>query len=218
MNISVIVPTFNEAGNIGEVLQKISKHSIDDILVVDGYSSDGTVDLVHKLGYRLLFQEGRGLGKAIETGIRNTTGEIIIIVDADGSHDPADIPKLVQKIQEGYDLVVASRYISGPKIKGLFIFDHRSSSYDDTFIREFGNRLFTYICRRVYHIEVHDILMGYKAFRRSIFDKIKLNEHGQQFDAEIMIKAKKAGFKIGEVPVVEHKRNYGKSKLSVPYH
>jgi len=216
--ISVIVPTLNELNNIESVLKKISMQNVDEILVVDGYSTDGTVELVKKLGYRLVFQEGRGLGKAIIKGIQCTKGEILVIVDADCSHDPADINKLVGKIHEGYDLVVASRYISGPRVRGLFFPNRKSSSYDDTFIRETGNRVFTYLCRKIYHVQVNDVLMGFKAFKRSIFDKVNLNEDGQQFDVEIIIKAKKAGFKIGEVPVIEHRRFYGKSKLSVPYH
>lgn len=222
MRVSVIVPTLNEAGNIEKVLSGISKEDVDEVLVVDGYSTDGTIELVRKFGYRLIFQEGRGLGKAIEAGIKNTVGDVIVIVDADGSHRPQDISKLLEKIYQGYDLVVASRYISGPTIRGFLrgtLFPNsQSSSYDDTLIREIGNRIFSYLCRNIYHIDVHDCLMGFKAFRRTMFDKIKLNECGQEFDIEILIKAKKAGFKIGEVPVIEHKRVYGQSKLSVPYH
>jgi len=218
MEISVIVPTLNEAGSIEKVLNEIDKQNIDEILIIDGHSTDGTVELVKKLGYRLVFQEGRGLGKAIEKGIRCTKGEVIVIVDADGSHDPNDMPKLINKLEEGFDVVVGSRYTTGPMIKGLFSPNRCSSSYDDTFIRAFGNRLFTCLCRKLYGLNIHDTLMGFKAFKRSVLKKIKLNETGQQFDVEILIKAKKAGFKIGEVPVIEHKRVYGKSKLSVPYH
>ncbi len=218
MRTSVIVPTLNEAGSIAKVLGDIAKENVDEILVVDGHSTDGTVEIVRRLGYRLLFQEGRGLGKAIGKGIEHTEGDVIIIVDADGSDETKDIPELIKRIGEGYDLVIGSRYIAGPRTGGLFFRDRQSSSYDDTFIREIGNRFFTYLARRIYHLEVHDILMGLKAFRRSMLKKIRLNESGQQFDAEIVIKAKKAGFKIGEIPTTEHKRLYGKSKLSVPYH
>ncbi|MBI3007943.1 MAG: glycosyltransferase [Candidatus Omnitrophica bacterium] len=218
MKVSVIVPSLNEAGAIEEILRGISRENVDEILVIDGNSTDGTIEIVKGMGYRLLMQSRKGLGNAIQEGIKNTNGEIIIIVDADGSHETRDIPKLVEKIKEGYDLVVGSRYISGPGLRGLFWCNRQSSSYDDTFIRELGNRIFTYLCRKIYHLEVHDILMGFKAFRREIFKKINLAESGQQFDAEIIIKAQKAGFKIGEVPTTEHKRTYGKSKLSVPYH
>ncbi len=222
VSISVIVPTLNEIRSIETVLKSISQENVDEILVVDGHSTDGTIDLVEKLGYRLLSQEGHGLGNAIQTGINNTKGDVIVIVDADGSHDSRDIARLAAKIQQGYDVVVGSRYISGPSIRGFAIGTlfprSQSSSYDDTLIREIGNRLFTFLCRKIYHLQIHDTLMGFKAFRRHIFNKIKLNECGQEFDVEILIKAKKAGFKIGEVPVIEHKRVYGKSKLSVPYH
>ena len=218
MKVSVIVPTLNEVGSIENVLSKIVKQNVDEVLVVDGHSSDGTIELVKKLGYRLIMQEGRGLGRAIISGIKATSGKLIIIVDADGSHDPKYITDLIGKINDGYDVVVGSRYISGPRVKNLFFPNKISSSYDDTFIRAVGNRFFTYLCRKLYGLDINDVLMGFKIFKRSIFDKIVLGEDGQQFDVEILIKAKKAGFKIGQVPVIEHKRVYGKSKLSVPYH
>lgn len=218
MRVSVIVPTLNEVGNIEKVLSNIVKQHVDEIVVVDGHSHDGTIELVRRLGYRLILQEGAGLGKAIISGIKSTSGEFIVIVDADGSHDPKYISGLIKKIEEGYDVVVGSRYISSPKVKNLFFRNRYSSSYDDTFIREFGNRFFTYLCRKLYRLDIHDVLMGFKAFKRSIFEKVMLSEDGQQFDVEILIKAKKTGYKIGEIPVVEHKRGYGKSKLSVPYH
>ena len=216
MKTTVLIPTYNEKDNIGEVLAGVKKQGVDEILVVDGYSTDGTRELVVKLGYTPVLQEGKGLGEAIKTGIKRASGDIIIIVDADGSHAVSDINKLTAKINEGYDLVVASRYISGPRLKGLF--RRQSSSYDDTFIRELGNRMFTWMARTFYGVPAHDILMGFKAFRRSIFEKVVLIETGQQFDAEIMIKAQKAGYKITEIPTIEYKRKSGESKLSVPYH
>jgi len=215
LKITVLIPTYNEKDNIAKVLAGVSAQHPDEILVVDGHSTDGTREIVEGLGYRLILQEGRGLGSAIKTGIKTASGDVIIIVDADCSHDTRDIPKLIAKIEEGYDLVVASRYISGPKISGLFI---KSSSYDDTFIRAVGNRVFTWMARTFHGVPVHDILMGFKAFRRTIFDKVVLAETGQQFDAEIIIKAQKAGYRLAEVPTVEYCREYGTSKLSVPYH
>ena len=211
MSVSIIIPTLNEYGNIADILHRVSAQKLGEIIVVDGHSTDGTVELVEKIGYPVIFQEGKGLGKAIEAGIKASKGDIVIIVDADGSHDPQDMPKLLDKINEGFDLVIGSRYSAGPRLKGLFLRHPNSSSYDDTFIREFGNRFFTYLCRKLFNIETHDVLMGFKAFRRKIFEKVKLDEQGQQFDAEILIKAKKAGFRIGEVPVIEHKRKHGRS-------
>ena len=216
MKATVLIPTYNEKENVAKVLAGVKAQGVDEILVVDGNSTDGTRELVTSLGYTLITQEGRGLGDAIKTGIKRAAGDVIIIVDADGSHDTADIPKLLAKINEGYDLVVASRYISAPKIKGLF--KSGSSSYDDTLIRAIGNRMFTWMTRTFYKVPVHDILMGFKAFRKTIFEKVELKETGQQFDAEIIIKAQKAGYKLAEVPTVEYRREHGESKLSVPYH
>lgn len=218
MKVTVLVPTYNEKENVGKVLAGIAEHKdkVSEILVVDGHSTDGTQETVRSLGHTLVLQEGRGLGNAIKTGIAKATGDVIIIVDADGSHDTKDIPKLIAKIEEGYDLVVASRYISGPRLSGLF--RAQSSSYDDTIIRELGNRMFTGMVRVLYGAPIHDLLMGYKAFRKRIFEKITLTESGQQFDAEIVVKAMKAGYKLAEVPTVEYKREHGESKLSVPYH
>jgi len=193
MKVSVIIPALNEIGNIEKVLNNIAKQNVGEILVVDGHSHDGTIELVRRLGYKLILQEGRGLGKAIMSGIKSTSGEYIVIVDADGSHDPKYISELIKKIDQGYDLVVGSRYISGPRVKNLFFHNKISSSYDDTFIREAGNRFFTYLCRKLYRLDIHDVLMGFKAFKRSILEKITLSEDGQQFDVEIVIKAKKAG-------------------------
>lgn len=215
MKTTVIIPTYNEAGNIERVLRGVAAQSPDEVLVVDGGSTDGTVEKAAALGYTPVRQAGRGLGDAIKTGIKAASGEVIVIVDADCSHDTSDIPKLLAKIEEGYDLVVASRYISQPRVRGLFM---KSSSYDDTFIRALGNRIFTWMARALHGVPVHDILMGFKAFRKSIFEKVVLTETGQQFDAEIVIKAQKAGFRLGEVPTVEYRREYGESKLSVPYH
>lgn len=216
MKTTVLIPTYNERENVEKVLAGVKAQGVDEILVVDGHSTDGTGELVTRLGYTLVLQEGKGLGDAIKTGIKKASGDVIIIVDADGSHNTADIPKLLAKISEGYDLVVASRYISAPKVKGLFVTG--SSSYDDTFIRAIGNRTFTWMTRTFYKVPVHDILMGFKAFRKSIFEKVVLKETGQQFDAEIIIKAQKAGYKLAEVPTVEYRREFGESKLSVPYH
>jgi len=218
MKVSVIVPTLNEAGNIEKVLQGIAKQDVNEILIVDGHSTDGTIEIVKNMGYNILLQEKKGLGYAVRQGVANTKGDIIIVVDADGSHDTKDIPKLVDKIKEGYDLVVASRYISGPKFKGLFFFKRQSSSYDDTFIREIGNRIFTYSCRKIFKLKIHDVLMGFKAFRREVFEQVPIDAPGQEYDAEVLIRAQKKGFKVGEVPTVEYRRETGRSKLNAFYH
>ncbi len=201
-NVAVIVPTLNEAGTILDVLNGIPKDLVDEILVVDGGSSDGTVRIALERGYQVVLQDKKGLANAIKQGIEETTGGTIIILDADGSHDPRDIARFLQKIESGYDLVVGSRYLDG------------GHSYDDTFFTLIGNRTINILCKLIHNIPINDVLMGYKAFKRHLFKSINITSQHQEFDAEIVTKAKKKGFKIGAIPIVEQKRMYGKSKLN----
>ena len=114
LKASIIIPTLNEVETIEKILTSIPKEErIEEVLVVDGHSTDGTIDIVKRLGFPLVFQEKKGFGSAIATGIKESKGEVIIILNADNSHDPNDIPKLLDKIEEGYDMVMASRYLPG---------------------------------------------------------------------------------------------------------
>lgn len=200
--VAVIVPTLNEAGTIIDVLDRLPKDIVDEILVVDGGSSDGTARLAFENGYRVLFQKKKGLANAIKQGIAETTAEIVIIIDSDGSHNPEDIPRFIEKLEDGFDLVIGSRYVEG------------GHSYDDTFFTWIGNRAINILLQLIHHIPINDSLMGYKTFRRHVINNIGITSQHQEFDAEIVIKANKRGFKIGAIPVIENRRSYGKSKLN----
>ena len=127
MRISIIIPTLNEAGCIEKTLSEIPGGLADEIIIVDGHSLDGTAELVRQLGYKVIMQRSRGFGGGFSEGIEVATGDIIILMNADGSMDPEDIPKLVGKIKEGYDCVFAVRYAPG------------YGSEDDDLIHHFGN-------------------------------------------------------------------------------
>lgn len=202
MKSTLIIPTLNEVESIEKVLVQIPKEEVDQILVVDGHSSDGTVELVRKLGYSLIFQEKKGFGSAINTGIREAQGEIIVILNGDGSQNPQDIPRLLGKIKEGYDLVLASRYLPG------------AGSEDDTLVHYIGNRLFTYLCNKLYKMEISDSLYFFIAARKKIFEIIKPEGVHFEYCIEMPIKAHKAGLKIAEIPSFERKRMGGKGKVS----
>ena len=204
--VSVIVPTLNEEGCIKSVLNEIPKGFVDEILIVDGNSTDNTVKIVRQMGYPVVMQEGGGLGNGIKTAIKHVTGDIIIVLDADGSHNPKEIPRMLKKMEEGYDVVVASRYING------------GGSLDDTIIRYFGNRFFNFLCALLHGLPIHDILMGFKVFRKKVLEDVEIKTSGQEYDAEIVIKAHKKGFRLGEVPVIERKRMYGETKLRDMHH
>ena len=132
MTVSLIIPTLNEAGSIEAVLKEIPRDVVDEVLIVDGASTDGTPEIVRRLGDRVIQQEGRGYGAAIRTGFKHVRGEIIVLADADGSYNLDDIRRLVQRVQDGADLALGSRYLP------------ESGSEDDTLVRYVGNKAFTW--------------------------------------------------------------------------
>lgn len=210
MKTTLIMPALNEVESIEGTLAQIPKEIIDEILVVDGYSDDGTVELVKKLGHSVIFQEKKkskgwganGFGSAIWTGIKHAKGDTIIVMNADGSQDPKDIPNLLKKIDEGYDLVLASRYLPG------------AGSDDDTPLHYFGNKMFTFLCNLLYKIGISDSLYFFLAAKKGIFEKFKLESTDEGCCVELPIKAHRAGFKIAEIPSFERKRTAGKAKLN----
>ncbi|MDP3995691.1 MAG: glycosyltransferase [bacterium] len=209
MKTTLVMPTLNEIGSIEKSLTQLPKDLIDEVLVVDGYSTDGTVELVRKLGYPLIFQEKKdkglgasGFGSAISTGIKHAKGDTIIIMSADGSQNVNDIPLLLKKIEEGCDLVLASRYLP------------EGGSEDDTPLHRLGNRFFTFLCNQLYGIGISDSLYFFLAARKEMFDKFQLESPDAGCCVELPIKAHRAGFKIGEIPSFERKRATGQGKLN----
>jgi glycosyltransferase involved in cell wall biosynthesis len=207
MKVTAVIPTWNEAGCIARMIGEIPRDVVSEIIVVDGHSPDGTADIVKKIdGVTLLMQEGKGFGAAIAQGFRAATGDAIIVLDGDGSHNPADIPKLVEKVAEGYDYVMAARYRPG------------SRSEDDTFVRYFGNMFFTFLVNVLYKTNVSDSLYLFTCIRRTALEKITLRSRGFEFCIELLVKAHKAGLKIAEVPSSERSRFSGASKVNAFRH
>lgn len=207
MKVSVVIPTLNEAGCIEKVLAEIPRDIVNEIIVVDGHSIDGTADIIRKIPYvKLIMQNSKGFGSAFIQGAKEASGDIIVLADGDGSHNLSDIPKLVTKIQEGYDYVLAARYRPG------------SRSDDDTFIRYFGNMLFTFLINVMHKVYISDSLFLFTALRKESLDKLNLKSQGFEFCVEILVKAHKAGLNIAEIPSVERKRFSGFSKVNAFKH
>lgn len=209
MKTTLIMPTLNEIETVEKALIQLPKDMIDEVLVIDGHSTDGTIEIVKKLGYPVIFQEknpkgsgAKGFGSAVATGIKHATGDVIIIMSADLSQDVNDIPRLLNKIKEGYDLVLASRYAPGGK------------SEDDTLLHRWGNKFFTGLCNLLYDTQITDCLYFFLAVRKNVFEKFKLEAVHAGCCPELPIKAKKAGFKIADIPSFEKKRGGGKAKLN----
>lgn len=203
--VSLIIPTLNEAGSIEGVLKEIPRAVVDEVLIVDGQSTDGTPELVRRLGYEVIQQEGKGYGAAIATGLRRVRGDVVVLADADGSYNLDDIPRLVERIREGADIALGSRYLPD------------SGSEDDTRVRYIGNKIFTYLLQTLYGLDVSDALFFYVAIRREVFESITATSPGFEYIVEFLIKAHRAGFKSAEIPSAEKKRTAGTSKVNALY-
>ena len=203
--VSVIIPALNEEGGIGKTIAEIPRDFVDEIIVVDGHSTDNTVQEVRQaLGPndKVIIQQRQGFGGALFDGMDLAQGETVMIMDADGSHNPNDIPKILAKASEN-TLVMASRYAKGGR------------SDDDTFVRKLGNWIFTKLINIVHGVKVTDSLYLFIAISRENFKKLDLKNHGFGVCIEFLVRAKKIGLRFEEVPAIERPRLHGESKVNV---
>jgi glycosyltransferase involved in cell wall biosynthesis len=207
MKVSVVIITLNEADSVPLLIKEMPMDVIDETVFVDGHSTDGTPDIIRSFGFPVYMQPNRGYGDAFNYGIFKASGDIIILMDSDGSHNPADIPRLLQKIDEGYDFVLGSRYMKG------------AGSGDDTSIRLFGNKFFTMLTNIIWRMRVSDSLYLFAAVKRHVIEQMeKTRARGFEYCVEFIIKAYKAGFKFAEIPCYERPRFGGKQKTIAPIH
>ena len=213
LRLSVVVPTLNEAPCISTVLTGLlSQAGVDELMVVDGGSTDGTIEIVESMGVQLHRQQSRGLGHGLHEAFDVASGDVLCVVDADGSHDWREIPKMRAMIADGHDYVLASRYVGPFRFRG----PHRwSTSEDDSWLHEWGNLGFVALCRALHGLPLSDVMMGFQMVRREALEAIGLVEQGQCFDAELKIKLHRAGYRLGEISAIEPKRIGGEAKLTV---
>ena len=202
MKTTLLALSFNECEGIKVILPQISREVIDEILIVDGGSTDGTIEWARDSGYKVIVQKKPGLGSAYLEGLAEAKGELIITFSPDGNSMPEVLPDLIKKIEEGYDVVTVSRYLDWAK------------SLDDDPVTAFGNWLFTKFYNVLFQQNVTDYLVMYRAFRISLVDQLDIKHSSISWQSQLMCKAAKAGLKIGEIPGDEPPRIGGERKMN----
>lgn len=202
MTVSLVIPVRNEARNIAWVLEQIAD-DIDEIILVDGNSTDATV--ITARSYRpdilVLTQQGTGKGDALRTGFTAATGDVIVMMDADGSMAPQEIRHFLHFLAHGYDFVKGSRFMAG------------GGSLDITPFRRLGNKFLLSVFNSAYDSELTDLCYGFCAFHRRYLDLLSLQATGFEIEAEMTVRAMQAGLRVVEVPSMEMPRRHGKSNL-----
>lgn len=202
--VSVVIPTWNEEGNIGRVIPAIKRVLSGytyEIIVVDRHSKDRTATIAKKLGAKMLYDD-IGKGSALIKGLMGAKGKLLISMDADLSNEPKELKLLIAGIETGYDICMGSRFIIG------------GGSDDMPLVRRFGNKVFILLVNLLFGSNYTDLCYGYRSFRRGSLQKLGLREKGFGIETEINIKAIKKGLKVLEVPSMEKKRGEGVGKLN----
>jgi len=202
MKLSVIIPVYNEKDCVEEVISGVKAVPVDkEIIVVDDCSTDGTREVLKKTdGINLLLHDrNRGKGAAVRTALKEIAGEIVIIQDADMEYPPEQYPEVIKPIKDGYaDVVFGSRFLG---LHRVFLFWH--------FV---GNRFLTLLTNVLYNTILTDMETGVKAFRKEVFEKIRIKSNGFDFEPEITAKVLKKGFRLYEMPITYYGRGYEEGK------
>ena len=206
MKVTVVIPTKNEEQTLPEVIERVRPYA-DEILVVDGHSTDRTREVAEAAGVRVILDNRKGKGAALRHVINFVETEITVFIDADGSHDPEDIPKLIYPILKGEaDHVVASRLTGGSsELHGGF----------DEFFRLAGSSFITAMINWRFKVKLSESQNGFRAIKTDVMKQLGLQENITTIEQEMTMRTLKKGFRIAEVPSHEHTRKMGYSKISV---
>jgi glycosyltransferase involved in cell wall biosynthesis len=202
VRVSVVIPALNEAENLVHVLPRIPTW-VDELILVDGHSTDDTVAVARRLcpNIRILQQERKGKGEALRVGFAAATGDIIVMLDADGSTDPAEIPSFIGPLLAGADFVKGSRFLQG------------GGTADMSPLRRAGNWVFTKAVQVLHGGRYTDLCYGYNAFWARVLPALRLDGDGFEIETVMNVRALRAGLRVAEVPSFEKCRIHGESHL-----
>jgi glycosyltransferase involved in cell wall biosynthesis len=200
--VSVVIPSLNEAANLPHVMSRIPLW-VHEVVIVDGHSTDDTIMTARALwpSVRVILQDGKGKGNALACGFAAAGGDIIVMLDADGSTDPAEIPQFIKPLLEGADFVKGSRRVDG------------GGSADFSPLRRRGNGALTGLFNLAYGKKYTDLCYGYNAFWASCLPHMQVDCDGFEVETLIHVRIARAGLKVAEVPSMEHARLHGESNL-----
>lgn len=198
---TLLLPMLNEIEAARAIVPQIRREWVDEIIVIDGGSTDGTVEYVQSQGLKVHSQTARGYGQGMLQGLQLAKGDIVIEFTPDGNALPEDIPRIVSKMQEGYDLVIASRYLGG------------TTSEDDDWLTAKGNWLFTTAVNILFWANYTDVLVGFRAFRRDRALRLGFDTPGLSWPCQSSTRFARAGLKVTEISAREPARIGGVRKM-----
>lgn len=202
MRVGILVLTLNEIVGLQAIMPQINPEWYDELIIVDGGSTDGTIEYAKEHYYQLYIQQKPGLGAAYREGLKHLSTDVVITFSPDGNSDASRLPDLIDKMKSGYDIVTVSRYLDWAK------------SDDDDIVTRFGNWFFTKLFNFLFTTKLTDLLVLYRAFRRELIEQLDINAEAISWQTQLMCRAAKSKLKFGEIPGNEPKRLGGQRKMN----